>query len=68
MRRMWVRDVSGVELDDFLLGLFRHAEAVFRVHVAKQDFNDLSMPLSVQYEVCDSKKRGQGNSLIVSLQ
>lgn len=31
---MWVRDVSGVEFDDFLLGLFRHAEAVFWVHVA----------------------------------
>ena len=69
MGRMWVRDVGGVELDDFLLGLFRHAEAVFWVHVAKQEFGDLvcsrvSNVRSVQIPKDESK----ANSLAVSRQ
>ena len=58
---MWVRDVSGVELDDFLFGLFRHAEAVFWVHGATQEFGGLSMQSSIQCSKCaDSKRREQG--------
>lgn len=70
---MWVRDVSGVEFDDFLFGLFRHAEAVFWVHGAKQVFSNQSMPPSIQYKkairsVSISESKSKANSLRVSRQ
>lgn len=43
-----VRDERRMKFDDFLLGLFRHAEAVFGIHIVEQDSIDRGIPRCIQ--------------------